>query len=225
MIDFHKIREEFPAIANNTKGNHPLAYFDSAASALKPNGVINAISEFYRKDYSNIHRGLYDLSARASLGYDAVRKTAAEFINARTAKEIIFTRNGTEGFNLLASCLSHAFIKADTQIIVTDMEHHANLVPWQIVAKQNNAHLVSIPLLPTGDLDLKAYKALLSNPTSLVCVTAVSNVLGTLNPIKEIVQLAHEAKALTVIDAAQMAPHMPIDVQVLNCDFFIYFRA
>jgi len=211
-------RKDFPAILNNQK-EHPLSYLDSGASALKPNQVIDSMSEFYRNDYANIHRGLYDLSARSSEAYEKVRGIAANFINAASAKEIIFVRNGTEGFNLLSSCLAQDFIKPKTQIIITEMEHHANLVPWQIAAKANDAILVSIPLLDSGDLDLEFYSELLKNPTSLVSFTAVSNVLGTVNPIKEMISLAHKAGALTIVDAAQMAPHIPIDVQALDCDF------
>jgi cysteine desulfurase/selenocysteine lyase len=211
-------RQDFPAISHNGK-DYPLVYLDSGASALKPNQVINAVSRFYQFDYANIHRGLYDLSAKASASYEQVRDIAAKFIRAQSPREVVFVRNGTEGFNLLASCLSKDFIKPGSQIIVTDMEHHANLVPWQIAAKDKGVTIVSIPLLATGDLDLEVYKHLLEKDTSLVCFTAVSNVLGTVNPTKEIIEMAHNAGALTVVDAAQMAPHMPIDVQELNCDF------
>jgi cysteine desulfurase/selenocysteine lyase len=211
-------RHDFPTIMEN-QSDLPLTYLDSAASSLKPNQVINAVADFYKHDYANIHRGLYDLSAKASEAFEQVRKTAATFIHAASEREIVFVRNGTEGFNLLASCLAKSHIKPSTQIIVTYMEHHANLVPWQVAAKQCNAQLVSIPLLASGDLDLKTYKQLLTKPTSLVCFTAVSNVLGTVNPVKEIVELAHQAGALTVVDAAQLAPHMPMDVQAFKCDF------
>lgn len=212
-------RNDFRAITQNQKGDNPLVYLDSSASALKPKQVIESMFQFYQYDYANIHRGLYDLSARASCAYEEVREIAAEFIGAQSAKEIIFVRNGTEGFNLLASCLGKDYIKPNTQIIVTDLEHHANLVPWQIVAKQKNANVVSIPLLDTGDLNIEAYKDLLKAPTSLVCFSAVSNVLGTVTPAKEIISLAHDAGALTVVDAAQLAPHLPINVQDLDCDF------
>jgi cysteine desulfurase/selenocysteine lyase len=214
----HKARLDFPAL-NGASHDYPFTYLDSAASALKPQSVIQSMADFYAHDYANIHRGLYDLSAKASKHYEAVREAAAKFIHARSSKEIIFVRNGTEGFNLLASCLSKNIIKAGSQIIVTEMEHHANLVPWQVVAKDCGAQIVSIPLLPSGDLDILAYQHLLKNKTSLVCFTAVSNVLGCLNPIKKIIEMAHGAGALTVVDAAQMAPHMGIDVQDLDCDF------
>ena len=211
-------KHDFPAIAHHLK-DHPLSYLDSAASTLKPNQVIQSLAQFYQYDYANIHRGLYNLSANASQKYEHVRDIAAAFIHARSSKEIVFVRNGTEGFNVLASCLSEKLIQKDSQIIVTDMEHHANLVPWQVAAKNIGAQIVSIPLLKTGDLDLDAYKNLLNYKTSLVCFTAVSNVLGCLNPVKKIIEMAHEAGALTVVDAAQMAPHRAIDVQDMDCDF------
>lgn len=211
-------RKDFPSIVEN-HSEHPLTYLDSAASSLKPIQVIDTVADFYKHNYANIHRGLYDLSAKASEAFEQGRQTAARFINASSEREIVFVRNGTEGFNLLANCLTANHIKPNTQIIVTDMEHHANLVPWQVAAKHCGAQIVSVPLLASGDLDLEAFKQLLTKPTSLVCFTAVSNVLGTVNPVKEMGELAHQAGALTVVDAAQLAPHMPMDVQVFDCDF------
>jgi cysteine desulfurase/selenocysteine lyase len=216
--DIEQAKHDFPALKQHSSA-HPFTYLDSAASALKPHSVIQTLSNFYSHDYANIHRGLYDLSANASKQYESVREIAAHFIHARSSKEIIFVRNGTEGLNVLASCLSKNVIQAGSQIIVTDMEHHANLVPWQVAAYEKGATITSIPLLPNGDLDLLAYKKLLEKKTSLVCFTAVSNVLGTVNPVKEIIELAHGVGALTIVDAAQMAPHSAIDVQAMDCDF------
>jgi cysteine desulfurase/selenocysteine lyase len=213
-------RKDFPALQHNQKADQSLAYLDTAASALKPEMVIESQAAFYRKDYANIHRGLYDLSGRASDAYEKVRQIAADFIHAASAKEIIFTRNGTEGFNLLASCLLGNKIQAGSEIILNPMEHHANLVPWQVACEKIGATLKFIPLTESGDLDIDAYAELLSDKTAVVSVTAVSNVLGTVNPIKKIIALAREkSNAYVAVDAAQAAPHQIIDVQDWDCDF------
>ncbi len=212
-FDFKK---DFPILKTTRNGN-PLAYLDNAATTQKPKSVIKSVVDYYEKYNSNIHRGAYTLSEKSTEKYEQVREQVQRFLNAKSAKEIIFTRNTTEAINLLAYTLP---IKKNEEIIVSELEHHSNLVPWQELAKRNSAKLKIIPIKSDYTLDLEAYKSLLSKKTKIVAITAMSNTLGTKTDLKKIIRLAHEKKAVVIVDGAQIASHEKIDLQALNCDFF-----
>jgi cysteine desulfurase/selenocysteine lyase len=211
------IRRDFPLLANS-----PLIYLDSAATAQKPAVVIEAIRQFYAEEYGTVHRALYALSAHATARYDAVREAVRAFLNAKSADEIIFTKGTTESINLVASSFSKAFLKSGDEILISEMEHHANLVPWQIVAQERGVHLKIIPINDQGDLILEEVERLLTSRTKLVSIAHIANSTGTLNPIETIIRLAHAKGAKVFIDGAQSAPHMPVDVQRLDADFFAF---
>ena len=218
-IDVEKIRNEFPILHQQVNGKD-LVYFDNAATNQKPKRVINALVEYYTGFNANIHRGIHTLAEKATKAYEQTRETAKEFINARSVEEIVFTRGVTEGINLVASSFGRAFIKEGDEIIISSIEHHSNIVPWQFVCEEKKAKLKVIPVSREGELDLNVYKNLLSSRTKLVAVNHASNSLGTINPIKEIIRLAHEAGAVVLIDGAQAGAHLEIDVQDLDCDFY-----
>ncbi len=221
MFDIEKIREDFP-ILNQDRQGKPLIYFDSGASSQKPAAVIDALHTYYRTYNANVHRGIYDLSEEASEAYEQARKKVARFINAKSWRELIFTRNTTESLNLIAYVWGLDNVTAQDTIITTEMEHHANLIPWQELARRTGATLKYIPVLTTGELDLTTYEAMLDASVKLVAFTSMSNVLGTITPAKEIIQKAQTVGAVTVVDGAQSVPHMPTDVQDLGCDFLAF---
>jgi cysteine desulfurase/selenocysteine lyase len=212
------IRADFPILNREVNGN-PLVYFDNAASAQKPKQVVDAISNYYFNTHSNVHRGVNALSQEATDAFEAARKRAAKFINARSDKEIIFTTGTTNGINLVASSLGQKLEKG-SEIIISTMEHHSNMVPWQMMAEDRGMRVRVIPIDDRGQLDMEAYADLLNEKTALVAVNHVSNSLGTINPVEEIIRLAHDAGALVLIDGAQSAPHMKLDVQALDADFY-----
>ena len=215
------IRDQFPILHQKVHG-HPLIYFDNAATSQKPLKVINAISEYYLQENSNIHRGAHYLSNQATEKYEKSREAVRRLINAESTEEIILTKGTTESINLVASCLSQYLFQPGDEILISGLEHHANIVPWQIAAEQKDALIKVIPILDSGELDLVAFKNLLSPKTKLLALSHISNALGTINPVEEMIALAKEKGALVLIDGAQSAPHMIVDVQALDCDFFCF---
>ena len=219
-LDVYAIRQQFPALNRQVKGQ-PLVYFDNAATTQKPQVVIDALVDYYTNYNANVHRGIHTLAEEATAAFEASRDAARQFINASSREEIIFTRGTTEGINLVAYTWGRKNIKAGDEIIITEMEHHSNIVPWQILCEEKGATLKMIPQ-QDGTLLLDEYKKLLSSKTKLVSVVHVSNALGTVNPVEEIIQLAHQAGAIVMIDGAQSSVHLDIDVQALDCDFFAF---
>lgn len=220
-LDPSVCRADFPILDREIGGN-PLAYLDNAASTQKPNAVIEALSDFYRGHYANIHRGVHTLSEEATVAYEAARDKVAAFIQAPDRRGVIFTRNTTEAINLVALTWGRRQIEAGDRIIVTLMEHHSNLVPWQQLARETGAELAYVSLTDEGRLDLESLDQQLKGPVKLVAFAHISNVLGTVNPAEEIVARAHAAGARVLVDAAQSVPHLPVDVETLNCDFFAF---
>jgi cysteine desulfurase/selenocysteine lyase len=220
MIDTARIRQEFPILSRQVHGKS-LVYLDNAATTQKPRQVIAALTRYYSQYNANIHRGIHALAEEATAAYEAVRVQAAQFLGAASEREIVFTRNATESINLFAYTWGRAHLTAGDQILLTEMEHHANLVPWQLVAKATGATLAFIPLTADGQLELKALDQLLSARTKVVALTHMSNVLGTVNPVAEIARKAHAQGAVVLIDAAQSAPHLPINVQQLGGDVLV----
>jgi len=218
-FDIKKIREEFPILNQDIQGK-PLIYFDNAATTQKPKSVIDALSNYYLKINSNVHRGAHTLAERATEAFEQTRKSAQQFINSPSEEQVIFTRGTTESINLVAQSYGRTFLKEGDEIIISSLEHHSNIVPWQIVAAQTGAKIKVIPVFDNGELDMEGYQNLLSEKTKIVAVVYVSNALGTINPVKEIIQKAHEVGAKVVIDGAQASPHLEIDVQDLDVDFY-----
>ncbi|MBX5449728.1 cysteine desulfurase [Thermogemmatispora sp.] len=216
-----EIRRDFPILTRQVHGK-PLVYLDSAASSQKPLAVIEAMNAYYRSTHANVHRGVYEISEEATAALERARTKVARFINARQSKQIIFTRNTTESINLVAYSWGWANIRAGDLIVLTAMEHHSNLVPWQLLAQRTGARLEFVPLTPEGLLQLDVYAQLLEQGPKLVAFTHMSNVLGTINPVKEMVAQAHAAGAVVLVDAAQSAPHLPLDVQELDADFVCF---
>lgn len=200
----------------------PLVYLDNAATSQKPQVVIDAVTRFYTAENANIHRGVHYLSERATVAYDEAREKVARFLNAHSSREIIFTRGTTEGINLVAQTYGRSFLKPGDDIVITAMEHHSNIVPWQLVCEQTGATLRAAPISDEGELDVDAFERLLGDRTRLVAVAHVSNALGTINPIKRLVALAHARGIPVLVDGAQAAPHLRVDVQNLDCDFFAF---
>lgn len=218
-IDVEKLRKEFPILHQQVNGRD-LVYFDNAATNQKPKRVIDALIEYYTGYNANIHRGIHTLAEKATKAFEQTRETAKTFINASSSEEIIFVRGVTEAINLVASSYGKAFLKEGDEIIITSLEHHSNIVPWQFICEEKKAKLKVIPVSQTGELNMEAYKTLLSPRTKIVAVNHASNSLGTINPIKEIIKLAHRAGAVVLIDGAQAGAHIHIDVQDLDCDFY-----
>lgn len=216
-----RVRADFPVLTREVNGQ-PLAYLDSAASAQKPHQVIDAEAEFYRHGYAAVHRGIHTLSAEATQRMENVRTLAARFINARTPEELVFVRGTTEGINLVANSWGNRNVAAGDNIIITAMEHHANIVPWQMLCERNGAELRVIPINQDGTLQLEALAGLLDDRTRLVAVTHVSNVLGTENPLADIIAQAHQQGAKVLVDGAQAVMHHAVDVQALDCDFYVF---
>lgn len=215
------IRADFPALHQQVNGK-PLVYFDNGATTHKPQAVIDALQHFYSTDNSNVHRGAHTLSDRATVKFEQARVVVQNFLNATKPEEIVWTRGTTEGINLVAATWGQANIQAGDRILVSAMEHHSNIVPWQILAEQKGAEVVPIPVSEAGELDLDAFKKLLDGQVKLVAVVHVSNALGTINPVAEIIQLAHERGAKVLVDGAQSVAHWGIDVQALDVDFFAF---
>lgn len=218
-LDVGLIRNEFPILDQRIHGRD-LVYFDNAATSQKPLSVINALVDYYKGYNANIHRGIHTLAEKATKAYEETRLTAKNFIRANSEEEIIFTRGVTEGVNLVASSNGRTFISEGDEIIISGLEHHSNIVPWQFVCEEKKANLKVIPVTDEGVLDMHAYRKLLSSRTKIVSVNHASNSLGTINPVKEIIQLAHAAGAVVFIDGAQAGAHLDIDVQDLDCDFY-----
>ncbi len=214
-----EIRQQFPVLHQKVHGRD-LVYLDNAATSQKPESVINALSEYYRGYNANIHRGIHTLAETATKAYEATRLAAQQFINAPSPEEIIFTRGVTEGINLVASSYGRRFLNAGDEVIISGMEHHSNIVPWQLVCEEKGATLKVIPVSAEGELDLDTFSTMLTSRTRIVSVNHASNSLGTINPIAEIIAAAHQAGAVVMIDGAQAGAHLPIDVQALDCDFY-----
>ena len=216
------LRADFPILSREVRPGVPVVYLDSTATSQKPLAVIEAMDRYYRLSNANVHRGIHTLAEEATALYEAARERVRAFIHARSVKEVIFTRNATEAINLVAYSWGRANLKAGDIIIYTEMEHHSNLVPWQMLAAETGAVIRVVPVTDEGELDLAVYAALLRENPKLVCVTHMSNVLGTINPISEMAAQAHAAGALVMVDAAQSVPHLPVDVQTLGADFLAF---
>jgi len=216
-----KIRADFPILAEKIRGKD-LVYLDNAASCQKPNAVIDAISDLYRHDYANIHRGVHTLSVRATDKFEGARTKVKDFINAASEKEIIFVRGATEAVNLVAQSYGRANIRAGDEILITAMEHHSNIVPWQLLCEQTGAVLKVAPINLKGELIYSEFEALLSDKTRLVAVAHMSNALGTINPVEKIIAAAHARSIPVLLDGAQAIPHMKVDVRALDCDFYVF---
>jgi len=221
VFDVERIRADFPILEQKVHGK-PLVYLDNAATSQKPRAVIDAISRYYEGTNANIHRAVHHLSEQATEEYEAARVTAQKFINAESPTEIIFVRGTTEGINLVAQTFGRANIHAGDEIIVTDMEHHSDIVPWQLLCEDRAAKLRVVPINDRGELILGEYAKLLGPKTKLVCVTHVSNALGTINPVRKIVDMAHSHGIPVLVDGAQAVPHLKVDVQALDCDFYSF---
>lgn len=220
-MDVKAIREQFPILDQEVNG-HPLVYLDSSATSQTPRSVIEAVDEYYRLDNANVHRGVHTLGTRATDKYEGAREKVRRFINAESTAEVIFTRGTTTAINTVASSYARMNLKAGDEIVLTPMEHHSNIIPWQQAAKATGATLKYIPLQKDGAITLEDVRKTITNRTKIVAIAHVSNVLGTINPIKKIAEIAHEHGAIIVVDGAQGAPHMSVDVQDLNCDFYAF---
>ena len=220
-FDVDRIREDFPILRESVHGKR-LVYLDNAATSQKPQVVIDAVTRFYTAENANIHRGVHYLSERATAAYDEIRERVSRFINARTSREVIFTRGTTEGINLVAQSYGRTFLRPGDEVLITGMEHHSNIVPWQLVCEQTGATLRAARINDAGELDLDSFESLLNERTRLVAVVHVSNALGTINPIKKLVSLARARGIPVLVDGAQAAPHLQVDVQDLDCDFFVF---
>ena len=222
MLDVKKVRDDFPILEREVRPGVPLVYLDSAASSQKPTAVIEAMNGYYRHNHANVHRGIHELSEVATNAYEDARRRIARFINAPDPASIIYVRNATEGMNLITGSWGRSNITAGDEILLTEMEHHANLVPWHILAEEKGATIRYVPFKEDGTLDLSNLANLLSEKTKVFSFTAMSNVFGTITPVKRLVEAAHQVGALAVVDAAQSVPHMPVDVQELGCDFLVF---
>ncbi len=220
-LDVECIRRDFPILSQMIHGKK-LVYLDNAATSQKPRAVIDAIVRYYEHDNANIHRGVHTLSMRATEAHDEARETVRHFIQAADANEIIFVRGATEAINLVAETYGRANVGAGDEVLITAMEHHSNIVPWQILCEEKRAHLRVAPINDAGELELDAFERLLSPRTKIVAVAHVSNALGTVNPLRKIIQLAHAHEVPVLVDGAQAVPHMPVDVQALGCDFYAF---
>jgi cysteine desulfurase/selenocysteine lyase len=220
-LDVERIRGDFPILGIRPRGK-PLIYLDSAATSQKPRQVIDALSRYYEEENGNIHRGVHYLSELATHRYDETREAVRRFINAASHNEIVFTRNTTESINLLATTFGQALVKPGDEIIVSVMEHHSNIVPWQLMAERQGAMVKAVPVTDIGELDLDALESLIGPKTRLVALTWVSNSVGTVNPARRIVEIAHAKGVPVLLDGAQAAPHIPIDVQAVGCDFLAF---
>ncbi|MCX6068999.1 MAG: cysteine desulfurase [Chloroflexi bacterium] len=221
-LDINRIRQDFPILDREVRPGVPLVYLDSAATAQKPVAVLSAMDDFYRRSNANIHRGVHTLAEEATTLYEQAREAIAKFINAASPRQVIYTRNTTESINLVAYSWARANLKSGDLVILTEMEHHSNLVPWHILSAERGIRLEFIPVTPDGLLDLAEYAKLLEQNPKLVSFAHMSNVLGTINPAAEIIRLAHAAGAVTLLDGAQSVPHFKVDVQALDVDFLAF---
>lgn len=221
MLDVQNIRADFPILSREVYG-HPLVYLDNGATTQKPRAVVDAMMDEYLNVNANVHRGVHYLSQQATDLHEQARETVRRFINARSTAEVIFTRGTTESINLVASSFGQAFLHDDDEVILTEMEHHSNIVPWQLLQARTRIIIKVCPITDEGRLDMEVLPTLFSDKTRLLSCTYVSNVLGTVNPVRDIIQLAHQHNVPVLIDAAQAAPHLPIDVQELDCDFLAF---
>ena len=221
MFNLQSIRDDFP-ILSTLMNDKPLIYLDNAATSQKPSTVIEAVENFYKTGNSNIHRGVFRLSEQATARYEATRKDFAQFISAEKESEVVFVKGVTEAINLIAYGFSQSILKEGDEILISEMEHHANIVPWQIACEQTGAVLKVIPVLDDGSLDISAFEALLSEKTKLLSIVHISNALGTINPIKSMINKAHALGVPVLVDGAQSAPHMKVDVKDLDCDFYVF---
>jgi cysteine desulfurase/selenocysteine lyase len=219
LFDVHAVRAQFPALHQEVHGE-PLVYLDNAATSQKPRQVIDAVREYYERDNSNVHRGVHTLSERATLAYAAARDTTQRFINAAERREIVFVRGTTEAINLVAQSHGRPRLRQGDRIVISHLEHHSNIVPWQVLCEQTGAELDVIPISDAGEIDLEAYHALLGPRTRIVSVAHVSNALGTIVPVEEIIEAAHAKDAVVMLDGAQAAPHLDVDVRALDVDFY-----
>lgn len=215
------IAKAFPALQQTVYGK-PLVYFDNAATAQKPQSVLDAMNRYYEDDNANVHRGVHQLSQRADVAYEGARQKVANFIHAKSTDEIIFTQGTTHAINLVASSFGQAFVKAGDEIIISAMEHHANIVPWQLLCQRTGAVLKVLPITPAGELCMDELPALINDRTKLIAIVHISNVLGTINPIEKVIKIAHEKGVPVLVDAAQSVHHVPIDVQTMDCDFLVF---
>ena len=220
-MNIEAIRSQFPILRQEVNG-HPLVYLDSAATSQKPLSVIEAMETYYREYNSNVHRGVHTLGTKATDAFEGTRDKVQRFINANSREEVIYTRGTTTALNMVAQSYGRAFVKEGDEIVITQMEHHSNLIPWQQVAKATGAKLKYIPLQADGTVSLEEVEKKITHRTKIVAMAHVSNVLGTINPIKEVAEIAHSKGAVMVVDGAQAAPHMKIDVRDLNCDFYAF---
>ncbi len=221
-FDVTRVRADFPILHAPARGGKPLVYLDNAATTQKPRVVIEALERYYRQDNANVHRGVHLLSERATAAYEGARRRLRDFIHARSEKEIIFTRGTTESINLVAQTWGRATLRPGDEVLITEMEHHSNIVPWQIICEQTGAKLVVAPINEAGELILEEFDKRLNERTRLVAVTHCSNALGTINPVGWIIERAHSAGSLVLVDGAQAVAHMPVDVQALDADFYVF---
>ncbi|GAB5411059.1 MAG: cysteine desulfurase [Chlamydiales bacterium] len=220
-VDISQVRCEFPMLRSHMSGR-PLIYLDTAATSHKPESVIEAMNRFYSEEYATVHRAVYELAAKATEKYCVVRRKVQKFIHAKEEEEIIFTRGTTDSINLIASSFGKKFIHEGDEVLISEMEHHSNIVPWQLLAKERGATLKWIPMQESGELDMQQFHKLLSEKTKLVSIAHIANSTGTINPIDEIIEAAHAKGAKVLIDGAQAAGHMPINVQTIGCDFYVF---
>lgn len=220
-VDWHAVRDDFPILKQQVYGK-PLVYLDSAATSQKPNVVIETIDQYYRLDNANVHRGVYALSERATEHYEASRDKVQDFLHAAHREEIIFVRGTTEAINLVAQCYARPELTTGSEILISAMEHHSNIVPWQIACQQTGAKLTVIPITDSGEIDLHDYKQRLTNRTRLVAITHLSNALGTILPVQEMIAMAHAQGIPVLLDGAQAVPHLEVNVQALDCDFYAF---
>jgi cysteine desulfurase/selenocysteine lyase len=221
VLDVERIRADFPILRKTINGK-PLVYLDNAASMQMPQVVIDRFVRYQQEEHANVHRGVHTLSQTATMAYEAARETVRKFLNAASTKEVIFTRGATEGINLVMHAWGRANVGAGDEIVLSTLEHHSNIVPWQMLCEEKGAKLRVIPINDAGELDMEAYRGLLNEKTRLVGVNHVSNALGTINPVKDMIALAHQHGAVVLVDGAQAAPHLPIDVQDLDADFYVF---
>ena len=220
-LDIQAIRQDFPTLVQEIYG-FPLAYLDNAATSQKPVQVIDAVADYYRKDNANVHRCVHQLSQRATDAYEGARAKVRDFLNAQSEKEVVFVRGATEAINLVAHSFVRPMLKPGDEVLISHMEHHANIVPWQMLCDEVGANLVVIPMTERGELDLSGFDDLLTSKTKIMAVGQVSNALGTINPVKMMTEKAHAKGIPVLIDGAQAVPHMPADVQDLDCDFYVF---
>ncbi len=220
-FDVDAVRKDFPILTREVNGR-PLIYLDNGATAQKPDSVIEAIDRYYRDQNSNIHRGVHHLSQLATQAYEDARETIRAFINAKHDYEVIFTRGTTDSINLVAASWGRKFLQPGDEVIISTMEHHSNIVPWQMICDEREAKLKIIPIFESGELDMEGFRSLLNDRTKMVAIAHVSNSLGTINPVEEVIRLSHEQGALVLLDGAQSVPHMRVDVQELDVDFYAF---